>query len=254
MTDSNEVKPTKLSVPIQPGEFQQEDGQRWKPAGAPIPYCCGRNYPKNADWERHLIEIHEAKPAEAPLQDVEFSQRMTTANRVILDASRVPAQPEKCPNCSHPAHVGVCPMPCLCGIRREPFFGDETAQSDIKHTWCCIKKHKHIVPDCCDSQCRCRIAPQPITAEEAARKIKNLCWPHDWESDIAVIVRQANDSATAEIKFSESAALEECARYLHKVRALEAEIKANQEWKRVAKDAEAEVKRLREQLAERQAR
>ncbi len=91
MTDSNEVKPTKLSVPIQPGEFQQEDGQRWKPAeapvilgffhpgspgdvtkpaGAPIPYCCGRNYPKNADWERHLIEIHEAKPAEAPAHDV----------------------------------------------------------------------------------------------------------------------------------------------------------------------------------------
>jgi len=43
------------------------------------------------------------------------------------------------------------------------------AQPDArKHVWCCIKRHEHIIPDCCDSQCWCRIAnsAQPMEIKQ----------------------------------------------------------------------------------------
>ena len=42
----------------------------------------------------------------------------------------------------------------------------------IVHYWCCIKKHKHTSPDCCDSQCSCRMAERK--PEESAEALAAL--------------------------------------------------------------------------------
>jgi hypothetical protein len=65
------------------------------------------------------------------------------------------------------------------------------AQPDArKHVWCCIKRHAHIIPDCCDSQCWCRIAnsTQPDLEAIALKwfpklmgKIHGL--PHDYAQE-----------------------------------------------------------------------